>query len=86
MQHPHVRVGKVEIAQEPEIAGAFGIVSVPAMALLHDGAVVRTMPGAKSRRQIEAVLPGSKWLGLTEAKQTSRVIDLGRQEQKRETG
>jgi thioredoxin 1 len=55
-QHQQVRFGKVEIAQEPEIAGAFGIANVPAMALLHDGVVVRMMHGAKTRRQIVAAI------------------------------
>ena len=43
---PHVRVAKLDTEQAPEIAGRFGIRSIPTLALFHQGKEVARQSGA----------------------------------------
>ena len=44
-EHPEYVVGKVNVDEEPELASAFGITSIPMLALIRDGVVKDTSLG-----------------------------------------
>jgi len=50
--HGVARVGKVEVGRNPALAGRFGIISVPTLIVFRDGRPLRTLHGAKTKRQL----------------------------------
>ena len=48
-------VGKVNVDEEPELAAAFGVASIPMFAVLKDGKVVNTKVGAMPKESLEAM-------------------------------
>lgn len=51
-----VTVGKVNVDEQPELADAFHVTSIPMVAVLKDGKVVNTSVGYRPMEQIEALL------------------------------
>lgn len=45
--HPHVRVVKVDISQNPALRDRYGVFSVPTLAVFRDGALVTGAVGAQ---------------------------------------
>ena len=50
--HPEIAVGKVNVDEEPELAQAFRVQSIPMLVLLRDNAVVAAAVGAQSKEQL----------------------------------
>lgn len=50
-----IKVGKVNVDAEGDLAGKFGIVSIPTLIVFKDGAPVRQKVGALPKPQIEAL-------------------------------
>lgn len=57
-ENPQYLVGKVNVDTEPELAQAFGVVSIPTLAVIKHGRVVRQSSGTRPKRQILAMLEG----------------------------
>lgn len=55
-QHPEIRVGKVNVDEEPELAARFGIMGIPALFVLKDGKVVSSAVGVRPKSGVEAML------------------------------
>lgn len=55
-ENPHYLVGKINIDEEPELAQAFGVFSIPTLAVIKHGKVVNQMVGARPKPQILAML------------------------------
>ena len=51
-----VRVGKVNVDEQPALADKFHISSIPTLILMKNGAIVQTSVGFKMKAQIEAML------------------------------
>ena len=51
-----VKVGKVNVDEQPELANQFGIMSIPTLTVLRDGKVVNQAVGVRPKAQIEAML------------------------------
>ena len=51
-----VKVGKVNVDEEPELADAFRVNSIPMLVVLREGKVVRTSVGYQPMEEIEALL------------------------------
>jgi thioredoxin len=51
-----IKVGKVDVDAEPELAGAFGVSSIPTLLLLKDGQVVERAVGARPKAQLAEAL------------------------------
>ena len=51
-----VRVGKINVDEQPELAGRFGIMSIPTLMVFRDGRVSEQAVGARSKAMIEAML------------------------------
>ena len=49
-----IRVGKVNVDEEPELAAKFGIMSIPAVLLFRDGEVVANSVGYVSKEDLNA--------------------------------
>lgn len=47
-----LKVGKVNVDEEPELASKFGVMSIPTLVVIIDGKVVTTAIGAKSKKDI----------------------------------
>ena len=54
--HPEIAVGKVNVDEEPALAQAFHVQSIPMLVLLRDNAVVAAAVGAQSKEQLEQKL------------------------------
>ena len=57
-EHPELKVGKINVDDEPELAQEFGVVSIPTLVVLKNGAEVNRRVGAAPKPQILAMLEG----------------------------
>ena len=55
-ERPDITVGKINVDDEPELAEAFGVVSIPTLVVLKDGKVTNQSAGARPKAQILALL------------------------------
>lgn len=55
-QRSDIKVGKINVDQQPELAAQFGIVSIPTLAVMKNGALVSKAVGARPKEQILAML------------------------------
>ena len=51
-----VKVGKVNVDEQPELAGQFGVMSIPTLVVMKDGKVANQTVGARPKGQILALL------------------------------
>ena len=55
-ENPHIKVGKVNVDEQPELAEQFQVVSIPSLFVLKDGKIVNRSLGVKPKEQILAML------------------------------
>lgn len=55
-ERPDVKVGKINIDEQRELAEQFQIMSIPTLMVVRDGRVVRQAVGARPKSQILALL------------------------------
>lgn len=53
-----VVVGKINVDDDPELASAFGVFSIPTLVVLKNGEVANQASGARPKAQILALLEG----------------------------
>lgn len=51
-----LKVGKVNVDEEPELAAAFKITSIPTILIFKNGKVTDTVVGYRTKEQLEALL------------------------------
>lgn len=51
-----IKVGKINVDEQPELAGQFSVMSIPTLVVLKRGRVVNQMVGTRSKSQILAML------------------------------
>jgi thioredoxin 1 len=51
-----IKVGKVNVDEQPALAGQFGVVSIPTLVVIKDGKVVRQAVGAQPKGAILGML------------------------------
>ena len=51
-----IKVGKVNVDEQPELAGAFQVMSIPTLVVMKNGQVVRQVVGARPKQQILELL------------------------------
>ncbi len=51
-----VTVGKINVDEQPELAGQFGVMSIPTLVVLRDGKVVNTSVGVRPKQEIITML------------------------------
>ncbi len=51
-----IKVGKINVDEQPELAAQFGVMSIPMLAVIKDGKLVNQVVGYRPKEQIEAML------------------------------
>ena len=51
-----IKVGKINVDENPELAGQFGVMSIPTLVVMKNGRIVNQSMGAKPKRAILAML------------------------------
>lgn len=54
--NPHVKVGKINVDEQRELAGQFRIESIPTLIVFKDGLAVHRLVGVQPKEQILALL------------------------------
>ena len=55
-ENPQYLVGKINVDEQPELAAAFNVSSIPMLAVIKDGKMINQSVGAKPKPQILAML------------------------------
>lgn len=55
-ERPDIKVGKVNVDEQPELAEQFGIMSIPTLVVIKDGKIINQSMGAKPKEAILALL------------------------------
>ena len=55
-ERPDIKVGKINVDEESELAAKFRIMSIPTMVVIKDGKVVNQAVGARPKEAILALL------------------------------
>ena len=55
-ERPDIKVGKVNVDLESELASQFGVMSIPTLVVFHEGRVINQAVGARPKAAIEALL------------------------------
>lgn len=55
-ENPQYLVGKINVDDQPELAQAFGVFSIPTLVVMKNGKVVKQSAGARPKDQILAML------------------------------
>ena len=51
-----IKVGKINVDENPELAGQFGVMSIPTLVVMKNGRIVSQTVGARPRSAIESML------------------------------
>lgn len=55
-ENPDIKVGKINVDEEQELAAQFGVMSIPSLFVIKNGKVVEQSVGAKPKAQILAMI------------------------------
>ena len=55
-ERPDIKVGKVNVDEQPELASQFGVMSIPTLVVIKAGKVVKQVSGARPKHDILAML------------------------------
>ena len=55
-ERPDIKVGKINVDEEVELASQFGIMSIPTLVVIENGKIVNQTMGAKPKDEILAML------------------------------
>ncbi|NKQ52034.1 thioredoxin [Amycolatopsis sp. K13G38] len=67
-RHDDVVFGKVDTEAEQELAGAFGISSIPTLMVVRDGVVVYAQPGALPEQALEELIGKARDLDMDQVR------------------
>ncbi len=54
---PSIKVGKVNVDEQPDLASAFNVMSIPTLIVMQDGKVVDQAVGVRPKHQIVSMIP-----------------------------
>lgn len=55
-EHPEIKVGKVNVDQQAQLAGQFGVMSIPTLVVIKEGKIVNQSIGVKPKAAIVKML------------------------------
>lgn len=55
-ERPDIKVGKVNVDEQPELASQFGVMSIPTLVVMKNGKVVNKATGARPKSEILGML------------------------------
>ena len=64
--HPDIVFGKVDTETEPALAGEFGVMSIPTLAILRDNVVLYLQPGVVPEEGLEQLISQVRELDMDE--------------------
>jgi len=67
-RHEDVVFGKVDTEAEPELAGAFGISSIPTLMIIRDKVVLYAQAGALPERAVEELIAKARAVDMDEVR------------------
>ena len=51
-ERPDIKVGKINVDENPELASQFGVMSIPTLVVMQDGKILRQASGARPKKAI----------------------------------
>ena len=51
-----IKVGKVNVDEQPELASKFGVMSIPTLVVMENGKIANQAVGARSKKQLLAMI------------------------------
>jgi thioredoxin 1 len=67
-RHTDITFGKVDTEDQPELAGAFGILSIPTLMIFREGIAVFSQPGALPEASLESLISQVRLLDMDEVR------------------
>jgi thioredoxin 1 len=67
-RHDDIVFGKVDTEAQPELAGAFGITSIPTLMIIRENAVLYAQPGALREQELEKLIDGARAVDMDEVR------------------
>ena len=55
-ERPDIKVGKINVDEQPELASKFGIMSIPTLVVMKNGKIVQQVSGARPKNAILGML------------------------------
>ena len=55
-ERPDIKVGKINVDEQPELASKFGIMSIPTLVVMKNGKIVQQVSGARPKKAILEML------------------------------
>lgn len=55
-ERPDIKVGKINVDEQPELASKFGIMSIPTLVVMKNGKIVTKVLGARPKKAILEIL------------------------------
>ena len=55
-ERPDIKVGKINVDEQPELANKFGIMSIPTLVVMKNGKIVQQVSGARPKKAILEML------------------------------
>ena len=55
-ERPDIKVGKINVDENPELAKQFGVFSIPTLVVMENGKIVRQEQGARPKKAILSML------------------------------
>ena len=55
-EHPDIKVGKINVDEQPELASEFSIMSIPTLVVMKNGKIVTKVSGARPKKAILEML------------------------------
>ena len=55
-EHPEIKVGKIDVDAQPELAAQFQIMSIPTLMVVKNGQITQRVVGARPKNQILALV------------------------------
>ena len=80
-QHPDVVFAKVNTEEEPDLAGSFGIRSIPTLMILREKIILYSEAGALQQSQLQALIDQAKALDMEAVHRDIAAQKAGEQEQ-----
>ena len=56
-EHPDIKVGKINVDEEPELASQFDVMSIPMLVIFKDGQKVNESVGLIPKEKVEELIP-----------------------------
>ncbi len=67
-RHADAVFGKVDTEAQPDLAGEFGISSIPTLMVIRDGVIVYAQPGALPEKALEQLIAKARELDMDEVR------------------